>query len=577
MCLRVPEGEDVMKKAELWSKQTTVKVLADKQYDAAYKKAPAFAFRAAKNEYESAQVIITAAEGIRDYRIELSHIQSENRMYYIWKDCFTVYHQKYIEVKQNSKGAEEKGFGKGFYPDALLPFEKAVEYGENKVEQGKNQAVFISLHVPKDQPAGRYAGKFRIVADGETYSVPVSVEVWDFTVPDEVHCKSDFVIGTSGLKLGENDYFPQMYRKYVEKLIQFRLAPHRVMQLLNLPYNKGEDFVREVRYFMQEGKPQLSTIMLPVYPHPVTGIDEANYKKFVLALARACLEDGKDYFKKAAVYCGFIDEPQYNGTWDETNRVCKRYETLKNETADEFEREGEPSAFRTQVAKSMRAVGNFVTIHFDERITEVKNWSPRLSHMATKEQREKYRLAATNGENWWYQCGVAADTPNYGIDHALLDARLMMWMTYDYGLKGTLYWETVQYYKWQFCQESHTNHEVMIDCYAEPMRCATDNGDGFLFYPGRPYGIFGPVESIRLHAIRDGFEEYEYLYLCEELCKKCGADFRKEVQPLFQTLYDGVCVKADADTFDKVRAELAEKIVFLENKLRSEENGDGRN
>ena len=72
-------------------------------------------------------------------------------------------------------------------------------------------------------------------------------------------------------------------------------------------------------------------------------------------------------------------------------------------------------------------------------------------------------------------------------------------------------------------------------------------------------------------------EQLQYLYLYEELCKKCSADFRKEVQPLFQTLYDGVCVKADADTFDKVRAELAEKIVFLENKLRSEENGDGRN
>lgn len=566
-----------MKNAELWAKQTTVKVLADKSYGALYKNAPVLVFHAAKNEYESAQIIITAAENIRDYRVELSHIQSENRMYYIWKDCFTVYHQKYIEVKRNSKGAEEKGFGKGLYPDALLPYEKAVEYRENKVERGKNQAVFISLHVPKDQPAGRYAGEFRIVADGETYSVPVSVEVWDFTVPDEVHCKSDFVIGTSGLKLGENDYFPQMYRKYVEKLIQFRLAPHRVMQLLNLPYNKGEDFVREVRYFTQEGKPQLSTIMLPVYPHPVTGIDEANYKKFVLALARACLEDGKDYFKKAAVYCGFIDEPQYNDTWNEVNRVCKRYETLKNETADEFEREGQPTGFRRQIAKSMRAVGNFVTIHFDERITEVKNWCPRLAHMATKEQREKYRIAANNGENWWYQCGVAADTPNYGIDHNLLDARLMMWMTYDYGLKGTLYWETVQYYKWQFCQESHTNHEVMIDCYAEPVRCAQDNGDGFLFYPGKPYGIFGPVESIRLHAIRDGFEEFEYLYLYEELCKKSGADFRKEMQPLFDALYDGVCVKADADTFDKVRAKLAEKIVLLENKLRSEENGDGRN
>ena len=108
-----------MKKAELWSKQTTVKVLADKSYGASYKNAPAFVFRAAKNEYESAQVILTAAEDIREYRVELAHIQSQDRKYYIWKDCFTVYHQKYIEVKHNSEGAEQKGFGKGLYPDAL--------------------------------------------------------------------------------------------------------------------------------------------------------------------------------------------------------------------------------------------------------------------------------------------------------------------------------------------------------------------------------------------------------------------------------------------------------------------------
>ncbi|MBQ2921963.1 MAG: DUF4091 domain-containing protein [Tyzzerella sp.] len=559
-----------MNQIEIWSKQTTVKVLADKTYDETYKNPGEFVFHMAKNEHESAQIIITPQSDVSSFSIELSHLKSEDRMFYIWKDQLTVYLQKYICVSESSPDAEKYGNGPGLYPDALLPFEKVWEYGENKIKAGQNQAIFISLKVPSNQRAGNYKGAFTLTVDGEKYSIPVKVTVWDFEVSSKVHCQSDFVIGNRGLQLGENDYFPAMYRKYVEKLIEFRLAPHRLMQFMNRPYNEGSDFVEAVRYYMAPGKPDLSTIMLPVYPHAVTGIDEPDYKKHVLALADACIEDGVNYFAKAAVYCGFIDEPHLNNGWDETNRVCKRYEDLKNETADEFEAVAPKTEFAKEVITSMREVPNFVTIHFDERITEVKNWCPRLACMATKEEREQYRKAANGGKNWWYQCGVKADTPNYGIDHNLIDARILMWMTYDYGLQGTLYWETVQFFKWVFCLESHINHEVIIDCYKEPVRCAGDNGDGFLLYPGKPYGIFGPVESIRLHAIRDGYEEYEYLYLYENLCKQAGKDFREEMEPLFERLYDGVIVKADADTFDEVRSELAEKIVSLQNEIKGE-------
>lgn len=564
-----------MENVEIWSKQTTVKVMRDKTYGTEFKKPAAFCFEAAQNEHESAQIVITPKREVSSFKLELAHVQSDDRMYFIWKDRFTVYFQKYIRVSTSSPDAEKHGNPQGFYPDALLPFEKAEEYGENKIAAGDNQAIFVSLSVPADQHAGSYSGEFLLTVDGEKFYIPVKITVWDFAVSRTVHCKSDFVIGSNGLRTGENDYFPDMYRKYVEKLIEFRLAPHRVMQFLNRPYNEGADFVRAVRYFTAPDKPDLSTIMLPVYPHPTTGIDEPDFKKHALALANACVEDGVNYFEKAAVYCGFIDEPQHNGNWDEVNRVCKRFEELKEETADEFVASAPKTEFAAAVANSLRGVPNYVTIHFDERIKEVKNWCPGLAHMATKEAREKYRAAAKGGKNWWYQCGVSATTPNYGIDHNLIDARLMMWMTYDYGLEGTLYWETVQYFRWYFCLESHVNHEVAIDCYEEPIRCSHDNGDGYLFYPGKPYGIYGPVESIRLHAIRDGFEEYEYLYLLEDLCKKTGRDFRAETSALFSRLYDGVVVKADADTFDEVRRELAEKIVTIKAEAAKGEYGKG--
>ena len=100
------------------------------------------------------------------------------------------------------------------------------------------------------------------------------------------------------------------------------------------------------------------------------------------------------------------------------------------------------------------------------------------------------------------------------------------------------------------------------------MRCAEDNGDGFLFYPGKPYGIFGPVESIRLHAIRDGFEEYEYLYLLDELCKKAGMSFKEETKDIFSALYKDVTVIANAEVFAENRRKLADKIVELQKNIK---------
>ena len=54
------------------------------------------------------------------------------------------------------------------------------------------------------------------------------------------------------------------------------------------------------------------------------------------------------------------------------------------------------------------------------------------------------------------------------------------------------------------------------------------NGDGTLFYPGRPARIGGhteiPIESIRLKLIRKGMEDYEYLALLAKLKGRDAAD-----------------------------------------------------
>jgi hypothetical protein len=81
------------------------------------------------------------------------------------------------------------------------------------------------------------------------------------------------------------------------------------------------------------------------------------------------------------------------------------------------------------------------------------------------------------------------------------------------------------------------------------------NGGGCLFYPGVPYGIDGPVASMRLKNLRDGMEDYEHFVLLE---KRRGADaVRKIVDRVAPNWWD-YC--RDSEAILDARGELARQI-----------------
>jgi hypothetical protein len=86
--------------------------------------------------------------------------------------------------------------------------------------------------------------------------------------------------------------------------------------------------------------------------------------------------------------------------------------------------------------------------------------------------------------------------------------RVMQWVAWKYGIDGELYYSMDEAY-------GQAN-----DPWAN-IRLFGGNGDGTLFYPGRPDRIGGrtdiPIESIRLKLIREGMEDYEYLALLAKL------------------------------------------------------------
>ena len=94
------------------------------------------------------------------------------------------------------------------------------------------------------------------------------------------------------------------------------------------------------------------------------------------------------------------------------------------------------------------------------------------------------------------------------IDVPPVANRILQWLAWKYGIEGELYF----------------NMDEAFGRASDPWDGVSmfgGNGDGTLFYPGRPARIGGasdiPIESIRLKLIREGLEDYEYLYLCPRL------------------------------------------------------------
>ena len=129
-------------------------------------------------------------------------------------------------------------------------------------------------------------------------------------------------------------------------------------------------------------------------------------------------------------------------------------------------------------------------------------------------EQESCRKALERGEEMlWYVCiAPHPPYPNVQLEDPLTDSRMLFWMTYKYDIMGYEYW-------WYDFWEKNIRPpgeprwpEVEWNSYSYDH----SNGDGQLCYPG-PEGL--PYPSVRLAANRDGIEDWEALWLLEDLAR----------------------------------------------------------
>lgn len=555
---------------EFWGAYSSEKVIKDNttMYDD-IKKDAKIDVTAIGGEEEAAQIIMTAKnKAVKEYDVVLSDLKTASGETFK-KENIKVYHELYIQLGT----ASEYYRTAGYYPDALAPFEGVKKRKETGFKANTNQGLYVSFDVPEAQQAGLYTGTMQIVIAGESKNIPITLEVANGSIGAETHAASSF-LNEWYFYRGELDTTEEMYEKYNQALFDYRLGCNNV-----IVDSEDVEFYAETvcRYAKQPECPGYN-IPWASKNYKNSGYvlngrqlnfqhsyDVDKMQLYLRTIAYKGLEENVDPFKKAFIY-GW-DEPDLGFGVETAKIAVKEWSYIVKQckiiVADELRADAsiENQELLEEILVSLENVphlvlsSTFLNNGLDLTVEDAV-YCPEFQHLQSDGARDTYRLEEGN-DLWWYGC-VNPDYPypTYHIDDTVLSARLESWMKADYNIQGNLYWSTCLY------SEPGGLDGLVIypeDFYSgNAARSLGTNGEGFLFYPGKKYGVDGPIPSLRLEHIRDGLEEYEMIYKMAEIYGSKGEGYSEDaiMRYIYDTMYSGTKISTTSENFEIQRARL---------------------
>ncbi len=411
----------------------------------------------ARNEYESAQVVIDAySRNLKGVQVTICDLAGPDAV--IPAERVTLNRVDWVETHKPHYEVDYAGW----YPDPLMdmaPFD---------VPRGRFQPVWITVHCPKDVPAGLYRGRITVKpANAPTASLPIEVKVWGFTLTDETHLKTAFALHEWQVGAWYGDKANEMRRACQELLLAHRISPSNIYS--PTPSPNREDMA-------------------------------------------SCMERGLNAFNLGSI--GSYDQRRL----DDLDSTLKEYEPFLKEHGwwskgyiygfDEVKPDhyADLKAAYGWIHERYPDVPRMCTVAPNADLKGcVDIWCPLTANFVPE---NAARYVKDGDQVWWYICCVPAHPyANWFTDYPAADARLLFWMNWKYHVPGFLYYAVNN---WE------SNRKRPNRWPAGPWNAFTFddyNGDGQLIYPGPN----GPLSSIRLECIRDGIEDYEDPYLLNEL------------------------------------------------------------
>jgi hypothetical protein len=550
-----------------WSASTAETVLLEKNVSSyeKIKKEARIDVEMAKNEYEGAQIFMTALSDVGEYFVDISDLKSESGEIFSAENI-DVYAYKYVETTSNP--ASHRNIGIGHYPDAILPIDASVKFGENKIKKGDNQGVYVRFQTLPETEAGVYTGSLTIRYDGKSQQVPIFLNVWDLTVSEETRSKTLFS-NKWAWESPELDSTDEKFQAYIDLLTEYRISSINLMNITDKD-RADEDALAKAyaeKVYDYASNHRNSTYALE-YSLLGNSFNVALTQKYILAIAEKSFETDYNCLSKATFYCGMlIDEATMQGRLNETITVTNDFRTLLTsassairENKEQYISEyGVSEEFVEELAKTAESIPHVFVSNYNEDYAPYINedgtgtgeWCPNVWEFQEDDFVDKMMEIDLD---WWYGCGGSSrPIPSYQMDDYTLSPRLMSWQQIYYGIVGNLYWAT------NVNQTYNGVYKDKEDYYDEASIFNGIYGDGQLIYPGGQYELFMPVATRRLEAIRDGLEEYELLLDLKNKYATVAQDnnlefsFDEVYEFITAELFNGININASAEAFDVSR------------------------
>ena len=498
--------------------------------------------KSAKNEVESFQVVVTALkENIKVVKVEISDLIGKNGAK-IGKDNIKLFRAEYVRVRRSTRRAE---LGPGLYPDPLVPFinpltGKPIEprrqfskrWGEPvttvghemyavpfELFKGQNQPVWVDVYIPKNVPAGVYNGKVTVTAAGNiSAQIPVTLTVWDFTLPDGPTHKNHFggfynISRYFDVKRNSEE-FKQIEIRYCQAMADNRINPPIPRRFLPEVKSDGSlNIIPERHKALKEFMDKLHVTDFEIPRAPFFSLPRSTSNDDYKRVPPAAREKAKRYYRQ---YYDYLKE---NG-WEKRAYIYMLDEPNLRENYEQVLVLGQLVHEAVPELKCLVVEQTYLqNPSWPDIDPAVDIWCPLWSFIDAKTINEKI---AHGDEVWSYTALVqrapryhpeydkvkGLDPPYWHIDRPLTVYRVPTWINRRYNITGLLYWTTITTVIEPWLNPAFSHYGIHF------------NGGGFLFYPGIPCGIDGPITSMRLKNLRDGMEDYEYFAILEKLAGK---------------------------------------------------------
>lgn len=391
------------------------------------------------------------------------------------------------------------------YPDGLVPVDENTRI---PLKKGIRQPVYICFYADNTVKPGKHRVEMLVDNAIKTH---IDIYVFDFSLPDTPSCITSFGLGRKYIKKLHGENTDEMYAKYYEFLLKHKISAYEIP--CNILSDDADKYLSD---------PRMTSFVIPY-----SNDDE------IITMYYNKLRRNKDWLSKGFFYP--LDEPtctdHYRKLYEHKQRLNRLFPNNNVCTPFFINPVDNPETDSVDLLDGVSNVWcpkSYMWMNKDIYMNETKPFNEKMMEKKRRGDKVLWYVCWEPGDPY---CNLFVDMP--GIMH-----RILFWQKRLYGVDGLLYW--------------HSNYWEHVANPWEDM--ATVKwlsgfvfGDGSLLYNGED----GPCGSLRLEAVRDGIEDFEYLKMAEDIMGK-----EETLNFIHRVSKSLLYYTRDNDEFAKVRKEI---------------------